>query len=139
MSKRGRKASWWGWEYFSATTEKNDGNNQIYLCQVPIGRDKNDQPLLCCEPLSNAGSNSNFKTHLQGRHREWYAKIKSEKAPKSPAKQPKLTDLIKVEVKIPDASRPATQKERDELDQDLLGYVVDDLRGVSSIEGNILF
>ncbi len=136
--KRGRKLSWWGWEYFTSTPEKNDGNNPIYLCQVPVEKDKNDQPVLCCEPLSYAGSTSNFKAHLEGRHREWFAKIKSEIAPKSPAKQPKLTDLVKVEPKSSEA-RPATQKERDELDQDLLGYVVDDLRGVSSVEGILLY
>ena len=140
MSKRGRNSTWWGWDYFSATSERNSANNELYLCQVPVGKDKDDKPVLCCESLAYAGSNTNFKTHLKGRHRVWYADKSSEKAPKTPSKQPKLTDYVKPEAKSDnEGPRAATQTERDELDQDLLGYVVDDLRGVSSVEGIIYY
>jgi hypothetical protein len=139
MSKRGRKTTWWGWEFFSETPEKNASNNVMYICQVPIGKDKDDKPLLCCESLAYAGTNSSLKLHLQGRHRVWYAEKKSGFV-KNPSKQARLTDIgIKVEKIEETEKRHATKDERDQLDADLLGFVVDDLRGVSYVEGSICF
>jgi hypothetical protein len=140
MSKRGRKASWWGYSYFSETNEKNPNGNALYQCQAPTGVDKEGKPVLCCELISYLGSPTPLKTHLSTRHREWHAKIKAEKAGNvKEKKQQKLTE-VGVEVKQESsAPRAASAEEKRELDEDLLGYVVDDLRGVSSVEGISFF
>jgi hypothetical protein len=145
MSKRGRKTSWWGWDYFEQTSEKSDGGNSLYQCKVKAGGlDVEGNPIVCAELLSYSGSPTPFKTHLSSRHREFYAKMKAEKSETSegkPRKQPKLTELgVKVErsIKSESSSRDASEEEKRQLGEDLLSYVVDDLRGASSVEGLLL-
>jgi hypothetical protein len=139
MSKRGRKASWWGWDYFSSTDEKNSSSNPLYQCQVPSGLDKDGKAVLCCDLIAYSGSPTALKSHLSTKHREWHAKMKSEKVGNiKEKKQQKLTEIgVEVKKETSSGPRPATDEERRELDEDLLGYVVDDLRGVSSVEGII--
>lgn len=139
--KRGRKSSFWGHSFFKKTKESNASGNPLHQCQVPTGKDKDDKDILCCELVAYSGSPTNLKAHLQGRHREWYAKMKAEKIIKNEKKQQKLDVHVEVKEKIPskgvEERRAANEEEKAQLDEDLLSYVVDDLRGVSSVEGLI--
>jgi hypothetical protein len=136
--KRGRKSSFWGWKYFSKTEEKSSSGISLFQCLVPVGKDKEGKDVLCCELVAYGGSPTNFKNHFKGRHREWHAKEKSENIPKTAKKQQRLDEVVKVPSPSSSGSlepRPATLEEKAQLDEDLLSYVVDDLRGVSSVEG----
>ena len=107
-------------------------------CKVPTGKDKEGKDIFCCELVAYAGSPTNLKAHLQGRHREWFAKEKKENKDKKEKKQQKIDHHVEVKPKeIPkvEERRPATDAEKAQLDEDLLAFVVDDLRGVSSVEG----
>ena len=39
MPKRGRKPTWWGWEYFEPTGVQNESGDPTYACQVPVKKD----------------------------------------------------------------------------------------------------
>lgn len=140
--KRGRASSWWGWQYFVETPEKNEAGNVKYQCQVEVDKDKEGKSIVCCELIAYSGSPTSFKTHLGGRHREWYAAVKKkEDAKKAPKKQAKLEDILatssqsKAETSF--FNCPANATELKEMDEDLLSYVVDDLRPPSSVEGKM--
>ena len=98
MSKRGRKASWWGWDYFSPTDDKSASGYVLYQCQVPCGLDAEGKAIPCLETIAYPGSPTPLKSHLSGKHREWHARTKPDDSEKTEKKQRKLTE-VGVEVK----------------------------------------
>src|SRR4051812_43879962 len=127
-TKRGRKAQWWGWDFFSSTPDTNESGNSLYQCCVVLEKDKNDKDVLCCELLAYSGSPSNFKSHLSTKHRLWHAEMKAKKEKKPEKKQARLFEFgVTVEEKNENSQSAevrGTETDLKELDEDLLSYVV---------------
>ena len=140
MSKRGRKHSWWGWNWFSKTVEVNGSGNTIFHCKVQVSEGEGGEPVLCCDSIAYANTPTPFKNHLSGKYRVWYA---SQKAAKETTvkvkKQPRIDQAFTQEAErkvVEETSlREANLVEIAEMEE-LLSFVVDDLRPAKSVQGD---
>ena len=136
--KRGRRATWWGWEYFEVTSEKNESGNEVYHCLVETGKDVSGSPLKCLAPIAYCGSNSAFDSHLSSCHRLWYAACDEQRAAKKSRLSQTSLMAFATPKKSPEAEdvtlRAANDVEIKEMEDDLLSFVVDDIRPSSAIE-----
>jgi len=134
MAKRGRKASSWVWDWFKDTGKKNDDGHKILECIVPTGKkDEAGKTIVCCDNLVKISSPSSFERHLSQCHREWYAEHGLPEPDQKRAKPATLDSFLVL--KEDPTTRVASAEEQLEMNSDILSYVVDDLRPVSSVEG----